>query len=63
MRSDPGGIARCACVVDDVDYRRDDDEEWSVPLHGDRALFEKLSLGGTAFTTIGERVLRTAVPC
>jgi len=33
-------------VGDDAEYRRYHDEEWGVPLHGDRALFEKLSLEG-----------------
>ena len=40
------GIARCAWAGDDAEYRRYHDEEWGVPLHGDRALFEKLSLEG-----------------
>ena len=40
------GVARCAWVGDDPEYRRYHDEEWGVPLHGDRALFEKLSLEG-----------------
>jgi len=40
------GVARCAWVGDDDEYRRYHDEEWGVPLHGDRALFEKLSLEG-----------------
>lgn len=31
---------------DDVEYRRYHDEEWGVPLHGDRALFEKMALEG-----------------
>jgi DNA-3-methyladenine glycosylase I len=33
-------------VGDDAEYRRYHDEEWGRPLHGDRALFEKLSLEG-----------------
>ena len=37
---------RCAWVGDDPEYRRYHDEEWGVPLHGDRALFEKMSLEG-----------------
>lgn len=37
---------RCGWVGDDAEYRRYHDEEWGVPLHGDRALFEKLSLEG-----------------
>ena len=40
------GRARCAWVGDDAEYRRYHDEEWGRPLHGDRALFEKLSLEG-----------------
>ncbi|MFE6736605.1 DNA-3-methyladenine glycosylase I [Microbacterium sp. NPDC057650] len=40
------GRARCAWVGDDDEYRRYHDEEWGVPLHGDRALFEKMSLEG-----------------
>jgi DNA-3-methyladenine glycosylase I len=40
------GRARCAWAGDDPEYRRYHDEEWGVPLHGDRALFEKLSLEG-----------------
>lgn len=42
----PDGIARCAWVGDDAEYRRYHDEEWGTPLHGDRALFEKMSLEG-----------------
>ncbi|MFV0319188.1 MAG: DNA-3-methyladenine glycosylase I [Microbacterium sp.] len=42
----PDGLARCAWVGDDPEYRRYHDEEWGRPLHGDRALFEKLSLEG-----------------
>lgn len=42
----PDGIARCAWVGDDPEYRRYHDEEWGIPLHGDRALFEKMSLEG-----------------
>lgn len=30
----------------DAEYRRYHDEEWGVALHGDRALFEKMSLEG-----------------
>ncbi|REJ08568.1 DNA-3-methyladenine glycosylase I [Microbacterium bovistercoris] len=40
------GRARCAWVGDDDEYRRYHDEEWGVPLRGDRALFEKMSLEG-----------------
>ena len=40
------GLARCAWSAGDEEYRRYHDEEWGVPLHGDRPLFEKLSLEG-----------------
>lgn len=42
----PDDRARCRWVGDDAEYRRYHDEEWGTPLHGDRALFEKLSLEG-----------------
>lgn len=42
----PDGLSRCAWVGDDAEYRRYHDEEWGRPLHGDRALFEKMSLEG-----------------
>lgn len=42
----PDGLSRCAWVGDDDEYRRYHDEEWGVPLHGDRALFEKMALEG-----------------
>ncbi|MFT4233371.1 MAG: DNA-3-methyladenine glycosylase I [Leucobacter sp.] len=42
----PDGLTRCAWVGDDQEYRRYHDEEWGVPLHGDRALFEKMALEG-----------------
>ncbi len=42
----PDGAARCGWVGDDPEYRRYHDEEWGRPLHGDRALFEKVSLEG-----------------
>ncbi len=40
------GRARCAWAAADEEYRRYHDEEWGTPLHGDRPLFEKLSLEG-----------------
>ena len=46
IRLGPDDIPRCAWVGDDAEYRRYHDEEWGTPLHGDRALFEKLSLEG-----------------
>ena len=35
---------RCGWVGADPEYERYHDEEWGYPLHGDRELFEKLSL-------------------
>jgi DNA-3-methyladenine glycosylase I len=40
------GLARCGWVGADPEYIRYHDEEWGQPLHGDRALFEKMSLEG-----------------
>lgn len=42
----PDGLARCGWVGDDDEYRRYHDEEWGMPLRGDRALFEKIALEG-----------------
>lgn len=39
-------VARCAWVGADPAYARYHDDEWGRPLHGDRALFEKISLEG-----------------
>jgi len=56
IRLGPDDVPRCAWVGDDVEYKRYHDEEWGIPLHGDRALFEKLSLeafqAGLAWITI-----------
>ncbi len=46
LRVGPDGRERCAWVGDDPEYVRYHDEEWGRPLHGDRALFEKMSLEG-----------------
>lgn len=40
------GRVRCAWVGADAEYERYHDEEWGRPLHGDRALFEKMALEG-----------------
>ncbi|MWV50392.1 DNA-3-methyladenine glycosylase I [Rathayibacter sp. VKM Ac-2803] len=40
------GRVRCAWSGADPEYRRYHDEEWGVPLHGDRPLFEKICLEG-----------------
>lgn len=42
----PDGLARCGWVGDDAEYRRYHDDEWGRALHGDRALYEKMSLEG-----------------
>ncbi|MGD9332399.1 MAG: DNA-3-methyladenine glycosylase I [Desulfobacterales bacterium] len=38
---------RCAWVTDDPDYIAYHDQEWGVPVHDDRRLFEFLILEGT----------------
>ena len=40
------GVPRCGWAGNDAEYARYHDEEWGTPLHGDRPLFEKLSLEG-----------------
>lgn len=40
------GRGRCGWVGADPEYARYHDEEWGTPLHGDRPLFEKISLEG-----------------
>lgn len=39
-------VVRCAWVGDDPLYRQYHDEEWGVPVHDDRLLFEMLNLEG-----------------
>jgi DNA-3-methyladenine glycosylase I len=46
IRVGEDGLARCGWAGDDGEYQRYHDEEWGNPLHGDRALFEKMSLEG-----------------
>lgn len=46
LRTGPDARDRCAWVGDDAEYRRYHDEEWGTPLHGNRALFEKMALEG-----------------
>ncbi|GEB45445.1 DNA-3-methyladenine glycosylase I [Microbacterium testaceum] len=43
---DDDGTARCAWAGADAEYQRYHDEEWGTALHGDRRLFEKMSLEG-----------------
>jgi len=38
------GIARCAWGDSTLDYRSYHDEEWGRPVHGDSALFERITL-------------------
>jgi DNA-3-methyladenine glycosylase I len=53
------GLTRCAWSAADPEYRRYHDDEWGYPLHGDRALFEKISLeafqAGLSWITILKR--------
>jgi DNA-3-methyladenine glycosylase I len=53
------GVTRCAWSAADPEYRRYHDEEWGQPLHGDRPLFEKISLeafqAGLSWITILKR--------
>ncbi|HLQ65602.1 MAG TPA: DNA-3-methyladenine glycosylase I [Candidatus Limnocylindrales bacterium] len=45
-RSDRSRLRRCAWAGDDPLMRRYHDEEWGVPAHDDRRLFEFLTLEG-----------------
>jgi DNA-3-methyladenine glycosylase I len=40
----PDGLARCGWGLSAPDYLEYHDTEWGVPLHGDRELFERMSL-------------------
>ena len=40
----PDGIPRCAWAASTADYIAYHDDEWGVPLHGERELFERLTL-------------------
>ena len=42
----PDGVRRCAWVGDEPLYQAYHDEEWGVPVHDDRLLFEFLVLEG-----------------
>jgi DNA-3-methyladenine glycosylase I len=44
LRRGDDGMVRCAWSGADPEYQRYHDQEWGGPLHGDRALFEKISL-------------------
>jgi len=59
VRVGADGRVRCGWVGADPEYERYHDEEWGYPLHGDRELFEKLSLeafqSGLSWITILKR--------
>jgi len=59
VRVGADGRVRCGWVGTDAGYERYHDEEWGYPLHGDRELFEKLSLeafqSGLSWITILRR--------
>jgi len=40
----PDDVPRCAWAISTPDYVAYHDEEWGTPLHGDDALFERLTL-------------------
>ena len=40
----PDGLVRCSWALSTPDYLTYHDEEWGVPLHGDNALFERMTL-------------------
>lgn len=46
IRVGDDGLPRCGWAGADLEYIRYHDEEWGVPLHGDRPIFEKLVLEG-----------------
>ena len=46
MRPETGNMPRCDWAGDDPLYQRYHDEEWGVPVHDDRTLFEFLTLEG-----------------
>lgn len=50
------GVARCAWAGSTPDYLEYHDTEWGVPVHGERALYERLTLeafqSGLAWITI-----------
>lgn len=44
LRVGPDGLARCAWADSTPDYREYHDLEWGRPVHGERALFERITL-------------------
>lgn len=53
----PGGGPRCAWARNEIEVRYHD-EEWGVPVHDDRALFEFLVLEGAQAGLSWETILR-----
>ncbi|MEV5488952.1 DNA-3-methyladenine glycosylase I [Streptomyces bobili] len=55
----PDGVLRCPWALSTADYVTYHDEEWGRPVHGDEALFERLSLeafqSGLSWITILRR--------
>ncbi|MDH6220094.1 DNA-3-methyladenine glycosylase I [Streptomyces pseudovenezuelae] len=55
----PDGVLRCPWALSTEDYVAYHDEEWGRPVHGDEALFERLSLeafqSGLSWITILRR--------
>ncbi|MFE9093852.1 DNA-3-methyladenine glycosylase I [Streptomyces sp. NPDC007264] len=55
----PDGVLRCPWAVSSGDYMSYHDEEWGRPVHGDDALYERLSLeafqSGLSWITILRR--------
>ncbi|MFJ9719128.1 DNA-3-methyladenine glycosylase I [Streptomyces sp. NPDC101213] len=55
----PDGALRCPWALSAADYMTYHDEEWGRPVHGDQALFERLSLeafqSGLSWITILRR--------
>ncbi|KPI26256.1 DNA-3-methyladenine glycosylase I [Actinobacteria bacterium OK074] len=55
----PDGVLRCPWALSTADYVTYHDEEWGRPVHGDDALFERLSLeafqSGLSWITILRR--------
>lgn len=44
LRAGPDGLPRCAWATSTPDYLAYHDDEWGVPVHGERELFERLTL-------------------
>lgn len=62
----PDGALRCPWALSTADYVTYHDEEWGRPVHGDEALFERLSLeafqSGLSWITILRRRYAASEP-